>query len=232
MKGLIAVPCRPDQARHIVFFQNLLALEKPADTEVRLYPGFFPHVNRQLAADDATREGAEWILYIDDDQLLEPDTISKLLAHDVDVVTCNLLLKEQPWPPYLYTEGPHGLMPMVLTNQQELFQVTACGMGGVLVRTSALAKMPKPWFDINQECKTDDLYFCANAQMNGVKVHCDPQTTSGHIIRGAVWPRWSGTEWQTALDLHRSGTFIVPAARPSNEYKAWLESQPEVKDNI
>lgn len=225
MTGLIAIPCRPDQARHVAFFESLLALEKPADTVVRLYPGFFPHVNRARAVDDAMAGGAEWIFFVDDDQLFQPDALLKLLADHVDIVTCNLLLKERPWPPYLFQQGPDGVVPITLNTQQDLFTVAACGLGGVLVRRGVFDRIRKPWFDVNVEFRTDDLWFCALAREAGIPIHCDPRVLSGHCIRGAVWPHWDGVQWETAIDVHRGGAFFVPAARPSDEFQAWLDSQ-------
>lgn len=222
MKGLIVVPCRPDQARHVDFFQSLMALEKPEGTEIRLHPGFFAHDNRTKGIREALESGAEWVFFVDDDQLFEPSALMQLLKHDVDIVTCNFITKEHPFEPYLFEHiADFGLLPIPLEKSPTLIHVDACGLGGVLVKSSVFRALDEPWLAVNDEFKTDDLYFCRKAVAAGFAIHCDLAVSSGHITKGSVWPRWNGQQWVTELRISGGTQLILPPAARSEQLEEW-----------
>lgn len=226
MKGHVVVPCRPDHARHIEFFQMLYELDLPNGWDVKLYAGFFPHRNRLTGTRAALASGAEWVFYVDDDQILKPDTIRKLLARNVDIVSCNLLMKEDPWHPYMYERIGHekGMFPIELTPQMSgLQQVDACGLGGVLVHRRVFdAITDVDWFGVDEHFQTDDFYFCSLVRARGFKVHVDLDVPAGHIVKAAVWPyRTDEGYWKTVFHVAGGGTFGWEAAKYATQYQEW-----------
>ena len=222
MKGWVVVPCRPDHARHIEFFEMLTKLELPAGSKVRFYPGFFAHDNRNAGTRDALADGAEWVCYVDDDQLLAPDAVLRLLAKDVDVVTCNLLAKAKPFSPYMFEDIDGGLYPVALSEPPDrLIEVDACGLGGVVVRRAVLESVGDPWFAVTDALKTDDLVFCARAKAKGHRIFCAPDVPSGHVVKGSVWPVWDGARWTTSVVINSGLEYRVGAATPTEEMARW-----------
>ena len=221
----VVVPCRPDQARQIDFFVRLMKLDLPPGSHIRFYPGFFAHHNRTLGTRDALKAGADYVFFVDDDQLLLPDAVTRLMAHDVDVVSVNLLYKEKPWEAYMFDRLPSGLYVRELGTQRGLVEVDACGLGGVLVKTSVFRSITEhEWFAVSPEAGTDDLYFCTLVKKHGYRVMVDLDTPSGHINYSAVWPVWNGDKWEVLVTLANGGEFVAPAAVDKPELKALREA--------
>jgi len=225
----VIVPCRPDHARHVEFFSMLLQLRLPPGSSADLYPGFFPHDNRCKGVRDALLHGSEYCFFLDDDQLLEPDTVLRLLSHGKDIVTVNLLTKEFPWQPYIFErlKGHNDVFPLSLENKRGLHAVDACGLGGVLVKTSVLTRLDYPWFNVNETWRTDDLYFCDKARTAGFEIHCDFDAISWHITHAAVAPEWNEEThtWQTRIRISSKGEVAMKAAVWGPDYEAWRSQQ-------
>jgi hypothetical protein len=229
----VVIPCRPDQARQIDFFVRFSKVALPPGSQVRYYPGFFAHHNRMMGTKDALAAGADYVFFVDDDQLLQPDAVTRLLEHNVDIVSVNLLYKEKPWEAYMFERLGGGLFPRELGTQRGLVEVDACGLGGVLVKTSVFRAITDyEWFAVSPEARTDDLYFCALAKKHGFKIHVDLETASGHINYCAVWPVHTGDKWEVLVQLANGGEFLHPAAVANPEFAKWRWEQLLEKNKV
>ena len=85
MAGVIGVPCG-EQGRWSAFWGHLCDLERPPGTRVIPGRGSSVAANRNLIARMALDVGAEWVFWLDDDLVFRPDTLLRLLRHDVPVV--------------------------------------------------------------------------------------------------------------------------------------------------
>jgi hypothetical protein len=221
----VVVPCRPDHARQIDFFVRLMMLQLPPGSWIQFYPGFFAHRNRTHGTEAALQGGATHVFFVDDDQLLQPDTVTRLLAHDTDIVSVNLLYKERPHEAYMFERLKGGLFPTPLGTQRGLVEVDACGLGGVLVKADVFRRITEyEWFAVNEKAKTDDLYFCELAQQHGFRVLVDLEAIAGHITYGAVWPAWTGERWETLVQIAGGGEFFAPAPDRTPEFAAWRKT--------
>lgn len=223
----VVVPCRPDQARHVDFFVRLMSLSLPPGSQIRFYPGFFAHQNRTLGVRAAIAAGCEYVFFVDDDQLLLADTVTRLLAHDVDIVSVNLVYKEKPFQAYMFDRLRNGgLYARPLGTQRGLVEVDACGLGGVLVKTSVFKAITEhEWFAVTPDAGTDDIYFCRLVKSLGYKVMVDLDVPSGHINYCSVWPVWNGDKWEILVALSNGGEFLHPTA-PSSKYRDELLADP------
>lgn len=226
--GLIATPTRPGAARHNAFFRMRDALRRPDGCRQEIYEGFFSHANKNAAVQDMLEEGRPWIFLIDDDQLLRPDALMQLLAHDLDVVTCNLLTKDPPFIPYLFfamnEEG--AAWPETLHDQRGLLPIASAGMGGVLIKRQVFERIPEPWFDVDSTLKTDDLYFYRALGRANIQAYCDLEVVSGHIpTQTSVWPYWDEAAgcWKTQIYWNDQEYLTIPAAKPDPRYAEWRE---------
>lgn len=227
MTGLIAIPARPTQPiRHEEVYNALDAMEKPPGTKQRVYLGL-AHENHTKAVRDMLTEGFDWIFFVDDDELLPPDALMRLLRRNLDIVSVNFLSKENPWTPYMFQRIAGLLVPMPLPHNRGLCSVDACGLGGVLVRRHVLAQMTPPWFGVTSTLRTDDLFFCHAARSAGFEIVVDLDICASHIIKGCVRPYWdeSRSQWVTMIDIKAGGSYAMPPAEPTPEYQEWLDRQ-------
>lgn len=148
-------------------------------------------VNRNLEMEDAIKDGATWVLFIDNDQV-PPDNILQLVAEanarpDVNIVS----------PPtwmhglLINSGGMDKIYPayrMRLPTYPKGFQeVKWAGAGVMLIRCEMVRKLPKPWFRWEHDIVGDDMkqaedeYFCHLAQRHHYKVHTHTDYPCGHL---------------------------------------------------
>jgi hypothetical protein len=209
---LIAISTRSEQARYTDFFRSLHQLDLSGlDCRIELFPGWFSYENKNNAIKLARQGSYEYIFFVDDDQIFVPQTLKMLLAHNVDIVSVNLINKTPPFHPYLFSDWKEdGAEPMELEGSG-LIKVAACGLGGVLVRTAVFGNVGN--FFINDVLKTEDLTFCMTAVHQGYNVHVDLDCPSGHITTCVVWPQKTETDWQTVIVMNNILRIPVPKAK-------------------
>jgi hypothetical protein len=218
MSGLIAVPCRQDQARYIDFHRTLNALERPEGTVLEFYPGFFPDYNINNAVDKVIKDKMEWLFIIDDDMIVPPHTLNQLLERNEDIIGVNLLNRTDPFNPYIFHSTlEHGeAHPDVLEGKRGVIECAACGTGGMLIRRRVLEHFAheniKP-FTHNDTLKTYDLYFCFMARKLGYGIFVDTSAVCGHIIQAVIWPNKINGEWKTTVVLNGTAKLDIPAAK-------------------
>lgn len=150
--------------------------------------------NRNLMVMRGRGQGADWFLFVDADMTFPHDALTRLLAHDVDVVGADYRMRAHPFrriglspegKPY---PGDH------VEPTEGLVERGVIGLGFVLVRASVFDKLPAPWFartwipehatpDNPFGFSTDDSYFFHYCHHHGFKVWCDMGLTRqvGHI---------------------------------------------------
>jgi hypothetical protein len=111
-------------------------------------------VKRDLAregiAEQAIELGARNLLFIDDDNPPPEDTVYKLLQtidsadDDVAVVAGIYCTKENPPSPLVFQSEGGG--PFWRWKKGDIFECESIATGCMMIRCSALAQIPKPWF--------------------------------------------------------------------------------------
>jgi hypothetical protein len=218
VNGIIGVS-GGDLARYAVFYDSLLGLKKPPGTGLVPVHGASPAENRNIIAEQAMRLGAPWILYLDDDQVIAPDTLLQLIRADKDVVSGLYVSREAPFIPHVYdrVDERGACFPRLLERHDGgLHQVLATGAGCLLVKTKVFTKLEKPWWRIGQiyaDKWGDDLDFCHRVRAAGFEIWADLSTLVGHQMTGTLWPqRKEDGTWVTTL-LQQSAITEWPAAR-------------------
>jgi hypothetical protein len=139
---------------------------------------------RQDLARDAVKAKCTHTLWLDTDMRFPKNTISRLLAHDTDIVAANYAKRRSPTEPIsaklrddameeskvyrVYTEA----------DSTGLEEVDYTGMGVMLVKSHVYEKMQEPWFAIpwNETVKDfmgEDVFFCRRARDSGFKTYID-----------------------------------------------------------
>lgn len=159
--------------------------------------------NQAISAILASPELSTWkyVLTIEEDNLLPPDAVLKLLESikDYDAVGALYWTKGPEGQPMCY--GSPDVMPKNFIPQIPAIEaLTPCnglGMGCTLFRLEMFKKMQAPWFETVQryepgtgvKCYTQDLHFFEEAGKQGFKFACDSRVKVGHYdaANDMVW---------------------------------------------
>jgi GT2 family glycosyltransferase len=195
MSGIIGVPTS-QIGRYSEFWESLNQLERPAGTIVRVGKGGSVALNRNGLTSIMLEQGLDWIFYVDDDQIFQPDTLLRLLADNKPVVSGTYCAKHYPFPPHVYWQNENGdVVPRNVKDESGLLSVGSVGAGALLVRRDVIEKMDCPWWTLGQIHKDkwgDDVDFCRRVRLAGFEIWIDLSVPVGHKLNGTVWPTQKG----------------------------------------
>jgi FkbM family methyltransferase len=154
------------------------------ETTFQYFHGYVIDQIRNLICDWSVRNGFDYVLCVDSDISFEPDTLVKMLSHNVDMVTG------------VYRQRlPNSVVEIYDTNLQHMpydkviskpFQkIGACGFGCVLVKTSVFTIIGYPQFKYHSALDhsntfSEDIDFCKKANEKGIIIYCDSTIRCGH----------------------------------------------------
>lgn len=129
-------------------------------------------------------EKFDYLFAVDSDMSFAPDTLKKLLAHNVDVVS-GLYIQRKPGQHILeiYRNGRN--VPYQDIKGQGLVPVDGCGFGCVLVKSDVIRAIGYPQFVYKSALDhantvSEDTYFCLKAKEKGYKIWADTTIQCGH----------------------------------------------------
>lgn len=195
-----------DLARYSDFSIALLHTLKPDGTKLLWLKGVdvVSHMNTLVAC----LQG-DWLWILGDDHVFDPDTLLRLLAHDVDVVVPLCLKRTPPYDPVVYKEqnelghyvGAHDL------PEHGLHKVFAAGTAGMLVKRRVFEAIDWPPFATEGGGLNEDLTFCKKVREAGFDIHVDVEVPIGHISQISIWPTFEDEEWKIGLNLGNGKTY-------------------------
>ena len=149
-------------------------------------------VARNVLAAEALRRGAGHILYVDDDVVLPPDALVRLLARDVPVVSGVYYRRRPPFEPFAgyFDADTFDLAPTscVATVEPGLQRVGWVGAGCLLIRCDVLWQMHQHFGDCAWflSSPAEDVFFCHRLAEMGVPVYLDGDVQCGHVSQTIV----------------------------------------------
>lgn len=216
--GVIGISS-PELARYAQFYSNLTMVKRPATTALAHATGQVISVNRNTITEQALAAGAEWIWYVDDDHVFQPDTLLKLLERNVDIVSGLYLQRAAPYVPHRYIhEEPSGAVwtQTLAPGDTGLSEVLATGAGCLLVKTAVFMHLKPPYWRLGQlssDVWGDDIDFCQRARAAGFKIWCDLDVPVGHYVIHSVVPARNADDvWTTQLMEGQTHIATFPAA--------------------
>lgn len=192
MKTLIAVPCMDTLPYQ--FVQSILYMHKGDDPTVYLKPNSLIYDSRNLISLAAIENHFDNVLWIDSDVIVPKDTLLKLEAYNMDMVTGLYVRRGEPVRPVIYDtlEEPERdetgrlkerVHPYIDYPKNSFFPVKGCGFGCVLTSVKLLkdvwdhfgpAFSPYPWAG-------EDISFCHRVNQLGYQIFCDSSISCGHV---------------------------------------------------
>ena len=182
-KILICVPAMDMVATG--FAQSLAMLQKGGnETAIMFEVGSLIYEARNKLAKQAIAMGADYTMWFDSDMIFKPDTMVRLLAHDVPMVSGAYFRRSPPYHLVAFDECDAETRKWSdLDLPTETVQCGGVGFGCVLVKTEVLFEVAaryKTWFEpVNGF--GEDLSFCWRARQCGYDILLDPTVTCGHV---------------------------------------------------
>ena len=182
---LIAIPT----AKYIESetFKSIFDLDVPDNVKVdfRYFTGYqIDHIRNNIASSAGSYD---YLFAVDSDMSFPPDTLTRLLSHDVDLVSGIYMKKRlDPVEFEIYRKDTQGTLKSFSPLGNQLFEIDACGFGCVLIKTSVFSRIDNPYFfntsyDTNVLSLSEDLFFCKKLRYAGIKMWADPMVVCGHI---------------------------------------------------
>jgi hypothetical protein len=208
---LIGIPAR--RTVPIEFVRAVFGLQLSHPSLAVLQEGYAIAAQRnQLVSDALQQPEVETILFLDDDMLVPPDLVRRLLAHQRAIVGALYYARVPPFRALAGRYDPAAASPyQVVAPHTGLQPVDYVGAGALLVRTTVFRELPGPeWFLHGVEehqgrprAVAEDEWFCRTARQAGYGVFCDTDLIVPHLAalpideRRAAALRSSGS----ALDI-------------------------------
>jgi hypothetical protein len=213
--GTVIVPCS-DLARYHAFTVSMLALDLPEDSHVLVVRS----MDVTSTLNSCIREMVgEWVWLQADDHHFPPDSLTRLLDRDVDVVVPMMNRKAPPFDLVAYksettTIGQDGreypayekfdIDEIPATGLMEIY---AAGSGSMLVRKHVLDAIGDPWFHNPQGTViNDDLEFCRKIRDAGYTIWMDTEVSVGHIGHFTSYYSHHNGRWGITMDFGGPGT--------------------------
>jgi FkbM family methyltransferase len=187
-KILIGIPT----ARNIEpdTFKAIYDLEVPEgyETTFQFFYGYNIDQVRNLIADWVVN-GFDYLFSVDSDIAFAPDTLKKLLAHDLDAVS-GLYIQRKPGLHILevYEHNEQGgvtNIPYGKIKGRGLVEIAGCGFGCVLVKAEVFKAIGYPQFKYysainHKDTVSEDVDFCRKALEKGFKIWADTTIQCQH----------------------------------------------------
>lgn len=230
--GTVIVP-RGESPRSHAFERSLRIMHAPKGSVSRedYSPGICANLNSCLRR----RQGA-WVWFLGDDHPFQPDTLMRLLFHDVDMVAPLVYRKVIPPQTVAYRGGYDS--PYKAYGLEELpppsfglWPVTTIGGAGLLVKAEVIDRLSDPWFEPGKTLpgiSGEDIHFVSKAVSAGFECYLDLGTTIGHEGKASFWPVFKDGSWTVEIKIgeNRGSATLNPAERPHIEI---AHSMPSLK---
>lgn len=179
---VVCVPCR--DTIHTLFSHNLIKLVQWCSianipVNVVMQTGSLIASQRQKLAEEALRQNASHILWLDSDMSFPVSIVETMMRHNLPVVACNYSTRTKPFKGVAYKKiGEWDSWLGFELKSPRMVKVEGVGMGCMLTSTEVFKDLPRPWFEINwhdeyQDYIGEDFYFCKKLQQHGFDINID-----------------------------------------------------------
>ena len=170
---------------------GLLRIQSKYAINIQLMKSSILYISRDNLVEAAIRAQADYIMFLDSDQIIYEDTIDRLATHlnnGEDIVTTLIFRKDPPYQPCIFSSRKElDNKQISLTyydieseNLTKPFYVECCGLGCAMLKLDVFKNIAQPWF-LPRPYTGEDVSFMWEAREKGYKILCDPTIEVGHI---------------------------------------------------
>lgn len=188
MRILIAVPTFETIAPET--FKAIYDLKSEHDLSFDFVKGYDCAAARNEIAEKALAGGFDYVLMVDSDTIIPPETISYMLENPVDICLGVCPRKNTK-------TGESCIIKYGIRDFSEVYhydefdepriRIKAGGFACALIRTDVFRSVPEPWFRYavydDGSILSEDYYFCNNAGFEGLTIEADTRVRCGHLAR-------------------------------------------------
>ena len=170
-------------------FKSIYDLEVPPNVDVTFQYFFGYQIDQVRNLIAHWTKDFDYLFSVDSDIILPPDTLTKFLQHNVDVVS-GVYIQRKPNTQILEiyrknNQGGVSNVPMQAILPTGLHEIDACGFGCVLVKSEVIRNIGYPQFVYksaldHKDTISEDVYFCKRAQEVGAKIYVDSSVVCDH----------------------------------------------------
>lgn len=151
--------------------------------------------NRCTIASKALEGNPDYLFWMDDDTIIEPNTIDKLLRAKKEMVSAAVFYRTAPHAPHSFywdpmkCDGEGGFIVRHFIPHLDLFRVDGVGFSCVLIASWIFHEVEQPYFKFIDNPKNpmgEDLYFCKSLRDNGIEIWVDPTVRPKHISTDGI----------------------------------------------
>lgn len=149
--------------------------------------GTYLHDNRNFVVDEAIKNKATHLMFVDADVTFPPYAIKQLLLHDKDIIGGMYHLKRLPLVDTIKFADENGeLVDRTIVIPEKIFKCAVIPAGFMLIKLSCLGQIRRPYFEFGVEADGtsitgEDVMFCKKARKAGLEIWCDPTIPMKHI---------------------------------------------------
>lgn len=170
---------------------GLLKIQSKHAINIQLLKSSILYISRDNLVAAALQAKADYIMFLDSDQIIYEDTIDRLAAHldnGEDIVTTLIFRKDSPYQPCIFCEQKElenkqiSLKYYDVANQDltKPFYVESCGLGCAMIKLDIFKNIEQPWF-LPRPYTGEDIAFMWKVRQKGYNILCDPTIEVGHI---------------------------------------------------
>jgi cellulose synthase/poly-beta-1,6-N-acetylglucosamine synthase-like glycosyltransferase len=178
---------------------------KTTDHELDIYTasGTLIFDQRNKLVHTAIDAKCDYIVFIDADMRFPKDTITRLLAHDKDIIGVNATTRSEPVLPTaknlrIEEDGSCSWLPIYSNVMTGISQADGIGCGVMMIKTKVFAKLEEPYFYFEQlpdnKILGEDIYFCIKAKDVGITTWVDHELSMGIRHIGQYTYSWDNIE--------------------------------------
>lgn len=152
----------------------------------RLIPYARNEAVEQVLKDEFTNPDEDFIFWLDQDIIVAPGVLTRLLSHNKDIVSGLYFLKEPPHHPLIMKKrdcqiSERGKYSNLSDYPDGLIKLEdgSVGFGCVLTKVKIFETMQKPWFEWTKD-SGEDIDFCIKAKESGYDIWYDSEVRCGH----------------------------------------------------
>jgi hypothetical protein len=148
----------------------------------------YVHQARQAMVDEFLETEADYMLWIDDDNIPPEDGLIRLLEDKKDVVSGLYFKRRAPFEPLIMMQREQGIgserrSDIFREGKKELLKIHSTGFGFILIKREVMEKMREarmPHFSMKVGLG-EDIWFCVQARGAGYDIWLDPSVEVGHL---------------------------------------------------
>lgn len=177
-------------SNHIPFFVR--TVKDYPDIDIQFFTPYRMSIDtaRNAAAKVAVESGSDYLMFIDDDVMIPPDTFKQLVETKKDIVAGLVIIRGLPFNVMAFKEmqsnplqlGFYNELPLVepceeghknynikcdacqFTELEKFVECGAVGFSCCLINTDVIRAMEPPYFVTAVNQYTEDVYFCVKAR--------------------------------------------------------------------